>query len=155
MPLDLLLTARLWRVLDRLGSTGNARFDWRLALANDWETSRAYLEQIAKSAGSVINPEGHGRLSLVADLASHYMAVSDDEPLGTPLPLSAEDVAVLQSDWDAIASELGACLDFVPADWGSDGVTRQIGIAQPRSELPRPIILHLPSGSLPSVQRSR
>jgi hypothetical protein len=95
----------------------------------------------------VINPEGHGRLSVTADLVSQYMAISDDEPLGAPLPLSKEDVAVLQPDWDAIARELGARLDFVPADWGADGVTRQIGIAQPRSELPIPVILHLPAGT--------
>ena len=141
------MTARLWRVLDRLGSTGNARFDWRLALADDWDNARAYLQRTPGSAGSVINPEGPGRLSVVADLASQHMAISDDEPLGAPLPLSKEDVAVLQPDWDAIARELGARLEFVPADWGADGVTRQIGIAQPRSELPIPVILHLPAGT--------
>jgi len=134
-------------VLDRLGSTGNAAIDWRLTLADDWEDTRAYLEQSPGTADSVINPDGPGRLSVVGDLVSQYMAIPDDEPQGPPLPLSAEDVAVLRPDWDALAAELGEQLGFVAADWGGDGVTRQIGIFQPRSELPRPVILHLPAGT--------
>ena len=70
------MTARLWRVLDRLGSTGNAAIDWRLTLAGDWEGARAYLQRTPGSADTVINPEGCGRLAVVADLASEYMAIA-------------------------------------------------------------------------------
>lgn len=84
---------------------------------------------------------------MVADAVSRYLAVSEEEPLREPLPLSDEEVTVLRPGWPAIAGELGTRLGFVAADWGSEGVTRQIGIAQHRSELPRPVILHLPAGT--------
>lgn len=91
---------------------------------------------------------------VVSDGETAYLGIDDDaEASREPVPLTADEVAVLRPDWTAIRCELGTRLGFVAEAWESDGLTRQIGIAQRGSDLPRPVVLHLPAGHLGDMAR--
>ena len=149
------MTTRFWRVLERLGATGSAARDWQAALGDDWEAARALLRAVPGTAETVAAPNGRGpRMLVVSDGEAAYLGIDDDvEAFREPVPLTADEVAVLRPDWGAISRELGTRLGFVAEAWESDGLTRQIGIAQRGSDLPRPVVLHLPGGHLGDMPR--
>ena len=142
------MTSSLWRALEHLGAEGAAACDWQRHLGDDWEICRAFLKPVPGHAETVLDPERPARrLDVVTDGEDRFLGiVADDAPDGPPLPLSANDVAPLTLEWQAVADALGKILGFTANRYESHGLTRQIGTAQNGSDPVRPVILCLPAG---------
>jgi hypothetical protein len=135
-------------VLDRLGAGEFAASDWRHHLGADWEICCPFLKKVSGHAESVLDPgRPSRRLDVVPDGLDGFLGiVGDDAPDGPPLPLSADEVALLTPDWHVIAPALGKAFGFAVNRYETQGFTRQIGSAQNGSDPIRPVVLCLPAG---------
>ena len=146
-------TPKFWPALDRLGTDGASRLHWRRELDGAFDSAKTYLRRLPGIAGHVPDPDdprGIVTLSVYPDEGEDFVAVSEETPSHrTPLALSAEDVALLAPDWEAIRPALAELLGFTPlaATVQHSGVIRQLGLSQPEIGRTVPVFLYLPHGS--------
>ncbi len=146
-------TPKFWPALDRLGTDGASRLHWRRELDGAFDSAKIYLRRLPGIAGHVPDPDdprGLVTLSVYPDEGEDFVAVSEETPSHrTLLALSAEDVALLAPDWEAIRPALAELLGFTPlaATVQHSGVIRQLGLSQPEIGRTVPVFLYLPHGS--------
>ncbi len=142
------MKTNLWRALDLLGAEGAAACDWHHHLGGDLESCHLFLKRGPGHAETVLDPDQPSRrLDVVADGSDGFLGIVGDEaPDGPPVPLKAEDVALLIPDWQATATALGKAFGFTVNRYETHGFTRQIGTAQNGSDPTRPVVLCLPAG---------
>lgn len=146
-------TPQFWRALDRLGTDGASQLHWRRELEGAFDAAKPYLRRLPGIAGHVPDPDDRrSRLTLTVHPTDGdgYVAVSEESPAHrAPLELSAEDVALLAPDWEALRPALAELLGFTPLSTTvqHSGVIRQLGISQPEIERTIPVFLYLPHGS--------
>jgi hypothetical protein len=142
------MTSSLWQALDHLGAGEFAARDWRHHLGDGWDICRPFFKAVSGHAETVVDPERPARrLDVVPDGKNGFLGiVGEDAPDGPPLPLTADDVAPLTLEWQAIADALGKALGFAANRYETQGLTRQIGTAQNGRDPIRPVVLCLPAG---------
>ena len=142
-----------WKALERIGTEGAAAADWRFLMGSEWDAAEPFLLRTHRTADTVIDPDRPTRrLTLYPEGESDFVAVADEPPLRTPLPLTQEAATVLAPDWTKIGGALGPALGFVAGDWSGTGQTRQIGILQAQRRVTRPVYLYLHAGTLGDAQ---
>ncbi len=146
-------TSRFWQALDRLGTDGVSQLHWRRELDAGYDSAKSYLRRLPGIAGHVPDPDdprGIVTLTIHPHEAEDFVAVSEETPAHrTPLTLSAQDVALLAPDWEAIRPALAELLGFTPlaATVALSGVIRQLGLSQPEIGRTVPVLLYLPHGT--------
>lgn len=133
---------RFWTLLEQIGTSGAAAYDWEILLGKTWKT--APLRRTLQVAGTILdasNPDRH--LELIEEDEDCYTTTF---PLNSTISLARGQVEVWIPDWNLLAEELAKELGFIAIDPGSAGQTRQIGSITSRKLPARHVFLHIPGG---------
>jgi len=133
---------RFWTLLEQIGTSGAAAYDWEILLGKTWKT--APLRRTLQVAGTVrdaSNPDRH--LELIEEDEDCYTTTF---PLNSTISLARGQVEVWIPDWNRLAEELAKELGFIAIDPGGTSQTRQIGSITSRKLRASHVFLHIPGG---------